>query len=60
MSEIFEDDEDKVLINDDGLADAEEILADQHVRIVSDARRRLEDLMEEKRLRDELEDFPDE
>jgi len=58
MSELFND-EDKTLIVDDELIDAEEVIVDTRPRPMSDARRRLEDLMEDKRLRDELEDFLD-
>lgn len=61
MSELFDDaDEDKVFIVDDDLGDADDVVAvETRQRVPSDARRRLEDLMEDKRLRDELEDFFD-
>jgi hypothetical protein len=56
MSELFDDD-DKIVIADDDLVEAEEIIDTQRVKpVVSDARRRLEALMEEKRLQSELED----
>lgn len=61
MSELFDDnEEDKTLIVDDDLVEAEELIVETRPRSTSDARRRLEDLMEEKRLREELEDFLDE
>ena len=58
MSELFDDnDDDKIVIADDDLIEAEEIIDTHRVMpIVSDARRRLEALMEEKRLQSELED----
>lgn len=60
MSELFDDtDDDKVLIVDDDLIEAENLLVDVRQKGSSDARRRLEDLMEEKRLREELEDYLD-
>jgi hypothetical protein len=64
MSELFED-EDKAIVAEEEVveveadAEAEEIILDARQRPSSDARRRLEDLLEEKRLRDELEDFLD-
>ncbi len=61
MSELFDDaDEDKVLIAEDDLVEPDDLVVDARHKPVSDARRRLEDLMEEKRLREELEDFTDE
>lgn len=59
MSELFDDEEDKVLIVEDELEDAEDIVDEDIDPPLSDARRRLEKLLEEKRLRDELEDFLD-
>ena len=63
MSELFDDDEeDKALDSVDELEDAEDAedaVLDPRQRPSSDARRRLEKLLEEKRLRDELEDFFD-
>jgi hypothetical protein len=56
MSELF-DDEDKGLIEEE-LQDTNEITLDEDDPIF-DARRRLEKMLEEKRLRDELEDFLD-
>ena len=56
MSELF-DDEDKGLIEEE-LQDTKEITLDEDDSIF-DARRRLEKMLEEKRLRDELEDFLD-
>ncbi|MDP3560618.1 MAG: hypothetical protein Q8R83_00345 [Legionellaceae bacterium] len=58
MSELFDDtDEDKALIVDEDLVEAESVIVDVRQKPTSDARRRLEDLMEEKRLREELEDY---
>ena len=61
MSELFDDDEDKVIDAEaqDIEEDAPTIVLDGRQRPHSDARRRLENLLEEKRLRDELEDFLD-
>ncbi len=60
MSELFDEtDDDKVLTVDDDLIEAEQALGDVRQKNTSDARRRLEDLMEEKRLREELEDYLD-
>lgn len=60
MSELFDEtDDDKVLAVDDDLIEAEQALGDVRQKNTSDARRRLEDLMEEKRLREELEDYLD-
>ena len=58
MGELFEED-DKALVLDDTLDEREEIVIETRPGSVSDARRRLENLMEEKRLRDELEDYLD-
>lgn len=61
MSELFEEDEEEVI---EVVEDFEEIL-DIETEITEtpnctlDARRRLENMLEEKRLRDELEDFID-
>ncbi len=66
MSELFDDDaEDKALIADDEIVevvdevDDEVIIQDSRQRTTPDARRRLEKLLEDKRLQDELEDFLD-
>lgn len=57
MSELFDDNDDKMIIADDDLIETEEIIDTQRVKpVMSDARRRLEALMEEKRLQSELED----
>ncbi|MGV3739862.1 MAG: PA3496 family putative envelope integrity protein [Gammaproteobacteria bacterium] len=58
MSELFDDnDDDKIIIVDDDLIDAEDIIDTHRGKpVMSDARRRLEALMEEKRLQSELED----
>ena len=61
MSELFDDsDDDKASVVDDDLVEAEQVMVDIRQKHGSNARRRLEDLMEEKRLREELEDFTDE
>jgi hypothetical protein len=59
MSDLFDDGEDeKTLIVDD---EVEEVVEDNRSKPVnSDARRRLEALMEEKRLQSELDDYLDE
>ena len=74
MSELFESEEESVIITEEGiedvvvadsvgesfpLAEVEKIIQDSRHRPSSDARRRLENLLDEKRLRDELEDFLD-
>jgi hypothetical protein len=62
MSDLFDDEEDeKTLIVDDEVEDVEEVVEDNRSKPVnSDARRRLEALMEEKRLQSELDDYLDE
>jgi hypothetical protein len=57
MSELF-DDEEKALVVEDEAVEAE-VVVDNRNRNLSDARRRLENLMDDKRLRDELEDYLD-
>ena len=60
MSELFEEDDDeKVSTEEDGIEQAEDPSLDSLPLRTSDARRRLERMLEEKRLRDELEDFLD-
>lgn len=63
MSELFDDDaEEKDLVNEDDVLDeAEDIVVPDTARprVACDARRRLENLLDEKRLQDELEDFLD-
>jgi hypothetical protein len=69
MTELFDDDEDKVLLEEDLSVKEDLLLKDDDAEALSfentkqrptaDARRRLEDMLEEKRLRDELEDFAD-
>jgi len=60
MSELFDDEEeDKELSTEDAFVDVEEVILDNRQRPTSDARKRLENLLEEKRLRDELDDFLD-
>ncbi len=58
MTEIF-DDEEKAIPEDDELAELEvqDALEDLRVNQGSDARRRLEDLMDEKKLKVELDDY---
>jgi len=59
MSDIFEDDEIEVLATEDVPPDLEveaEVVDDNGTL---DARRRLENILEEKRLQDELDDFVD-
>ncbi len=62
MSDLFDDGEDeKTLIVNDEVEDAEKVVEDHRLKPVnSDARRRLEALMEEKRLQSELDDYLDE
>ncbi|MDP3705618.1 MAG: hypothetical protein Q8R24_06870 [Legionellaceae bacterium] len=61
MTELFDDnDEEKAIVVDDELIEVDDVIVEVRHRPTSDARRRLEDLMEDKRLRDELEDFIDE
>jgi hypothetical protein len=57
MSDLFEDEEGKDLNAEEEVEEVEKINHDS--KHFSDARRRLENLLEEKRLRDELEDFTD-
>lgn len=59
MSELFDDGEEKMLIIEDELEETEDIVDEDIDPPLSDARRRLEKLLEEKRLRDELEDYFD-
>ena len=63
MSELFEENEDKIIVTDDDEvevdAEADCVEVDPGEHPAFDARRRLESLLEEKRLRDELEDFID-
>ena len=58
MSELFDDnDDEKIVIADDDLIESDEVMETHRVKpVLSDARRRLEALMEEKRLQSELED----
>lgn len=57
MTELFEDDEIDVV---DGSFNAEETVdIDTPENVILDARRRLEKKLEEKRLREELDDFID-
>ena len=61
MSELFEEDEEEVI---EVVDDFEEVEVDTEITEIPnggnlDARRRLENMLEEKRLRDELDDFVD-
>ena len=60
MNDISYDDEDDLVETDEFDSD-EEIIIDtrDHESSILDARRRLEKALEEKRLRDELDDFAD-
>lgn len=58
MSELF-DDEEKDIIAEDEFVEPEEVIVDTRHGSDASARRRLENLLEEKRLQDELEDFLD-
>jgi hypothetical protein len=57
--ELFENEEDKVIAADEEAVEVEEVVVEPRQRHGADARRRLENMLEEKRLRDELEDFLD-
>lgn len=62
MSDLFEDDEDAVVeVGEDFVEDDREVDVDAEIIETAsnglDARRRLENLLDEKRLRDELDDF---
>ena len=59
MSELFDDEEDKVLVSDDELLDIEDVMEDITPLPTMDARRRLESLLDEKRLRKDLDDLFD-
>ena len=60
MSELFDDAEEKESIAEEEFVEAEvAVVVVPSKQRASDARRRLENLLEEKRLRDELEDFID-
>lgn len=59
MSELFENDEEKVVVAEDALVEVLDEIDELEEPPISDARRRLENLLDEKRLRDELDDFPD-
>lgn len=58
MSELFEEEDDKIILEDD-VEETDEIIPSSRQRPGSNARKRLESLLEEKRLRDELDDFLD-
>jgi hypothetical protein len=57
MTDLFEDDDS--IISDDAFKPEEHVDIDASEILVLDARRRLEQKLEEKRLRDELDDFID-
>ncbi|KTD45426.1 hypothetical protein Lqui_2897 [Legionella quinlivanii] len=58
MTDLFDEDE---LLDEDGFVnpDDEDVDMDAGESAVLDARRRLENMLEEKRLREELDDFMD-
>jgi hypothetical protein len=59
MTELFEDD-DKVVVGDDEVVDVESEEGwdkEDKIEQASDARRRLEDLLDERKLREELDDY---
>lgn len=58
MTELFDNDKDD-LLEDDFIADDKTVDIDASDTHLLDARRRLEKMLEEKRLRDELDDFVD-
>lgn len=53
------DEDDKALVVDDSVVENDEIIIDDDASYGMDARRRLEYLLEEKRLREDLDDFCD-
>jgi len=60
MGELFnEENEKEGIVEEEEISDPEDILEDSAEPDFSDARRRLEKLLDEKRLRDELDDFVD-
>ena len=59
MSELFDNPEDEKEELDEFAEDIAPVLDEEEEPLFSDARRRLENLLEEKRLRAELEDFID-
>ena len=60
MSELFDDEEEKEINGEEEFTESEDLpIVETRQRPGVDARRRLENLLEEKRLRDELEDFLD-
>lgn len=58
MTELFENDKDD-LLDDDFIPDDKVVAINASESIPLDARRRLEKMLEEKRLQDELDDFID-
>lgn len=59
MSDLFDDSEDELTEGEVFVNSEEEIDVDVQEVSTLDARRRLENMLEEKRLRDELDDFVD-
>lgn len=57
MTELFDDD--KVLIADEPFVESNEVVKEMPLSVDVDARRRLENLLEERRLQSELDDFLD-
>lgn len=58
MSNLY-DEEDKELMSEDEFVEADEVILDSRSDTSTDARRRLEKLLDEKRLQEELDDFLD-
>ncbi|KTC68130.1 hypothetical protein Lbir_2732 [Legionella birminghamensis] len=57
MTDLFDEDE---LLDEEGFVNTdEEVDIDEGESAILDARRRLENMLEEKRLREELDDFMD-
>ncbi|MFC3908778.1 PA3496 family putative envelope integrity protein [Legionella dresdenensis] len=56
MSDLFDEDDDLV---EESFEDENDVELDKEESSLMDARRRLEQMLEEKRLRDELDDFVD-
>lgn len=60
MSELFEDADEDEDEDENQLAEVDEVVIDTYQPSPSDARRRLEALLADKKLKDDLEDFFDE
>ena len=59
MGELFAVEEDSVIVVDDDVVEVEEIEHETPHHPTIDSRRQLENLLDEKRLRNELDDFLD-